>query len=209
GAFLCPGIHEPGPGGGGARADLPGRVPDPRGGGVPNAKITLPDRGEGVERTATTDEHGLYRVSGLPPSTYKVSVEQAGFQAEVATSVALTVGQTLVFDFHLKLSGMTSQVEVSSELPIVETERGSQSDTLTQDFITQLPIDRRDYLTFTLLMPGVSNSTRLADDQDFRVKQTPQSGLSFYGSNGRGNSVTVDGGEAQDDAGGVRLTVSQ
>ena len=55
----------------------------------------------------------------------------------------------------------------------------------------------------------MSNSTRLADDQDFRVKQTPQSGLSFYGSNGRGNSVTVDGGEANDDSGGVRLTVSQ
>ena len=71
------------------------------------------------------------------------------------------------------------------------------------------PIDRRDYLTFTLLLPGVADSSRLTDDQDFRVKQTPQSGLSFYGSNGRGNSVTVDGGEAQDDAGGVRPTVSQ
>jgi hypothetical protein len=58
-------------------------------------------------------------------------------------------------------------------------------------------------------MPGVANSTRLADDQDFRVKQTPQSGLSFYGSNGRGNSVTVDGGEVNDDEGGVRLNVGQ
>jgi len=193
----------------GTSADLTGTVTDPTGAGVPNAKITVTDSEKGVERTAVTDEHGLYRVSGLPPATYKVSVEHAGFQAEVATSVVLTVGQTLVFDFHLKLSGMTSQVEVSSELPIVETERGSQSDTLTQDYIAQLPIDRRDYLTFTLLMPGVSNSTRLADDQDFRVKQTPQSGLSFYGSNGRGNGVTVDGGEAEDDAGGVRLTVSQ
>ena len=41
------------------------------------------------------------------------------------------------------------------------------------------------------------------------MKQTPQSGLSFYGSNGRGNSVTIDGGEANDDAGGVRTTMSQ
>src|SRR2546430_380230 len=32
---------------------------------------------------------------------------------------------------------------------------------------------------------------------------------SFYGSNGRGNSVTVDGGEANGDSGGVRLTVGQ
>jgi len=60
-----------------------------------------------------------------------------------------------------------------------------------------------------LLAPGVSDATRLAGDQDFRVKQTPQSGLSFYGSNGRGNSITVDGGETSGDSGGVRLTVSQ
>ena len=64
-------------------------------------------------------------------------------------------------------------------------------------------------MNFTLLLPGVSDSTRIADDQDFRVKQTPQSGLSFYGSNGRGNNVTVDGGETGSDSGGVRLTVSQ
>src|SRR5215471_4486339 len=193
----------------GTSADLTGTVTDPTGAGVPNAKITVTDSEKGVERTAVTDEHGLYRVSGLPPATYKVSVEHTGFQTEVATSVVLTVGQTLVFDFRLKLSGLSSQVEVSSAPPIVETERASQANTLTQEYIADLPIDRRDYLTFTLLAPGVSNSTRLASDQDFRVKQTPQSGLSFYGSNGRGNSVTVDGGEANGDTGGVRPTLSQ
>ena len=206
---LFPGSHATAAQGVGASADLTGTVTDPTGAGVPNAKVTVMNPEKGVERSVTTDEHGFYRVSGLAPTSYKVSVGHSGFQTEVATGVVLTVGQTLVFDFQLKLSGISSQVEVSSELPIVETERGSQSDTLTQDYIMDLPIDRRDYLTFTLLMPGVSNSTRLADDQDFRVKQTPQSGLSFYGSNGRGNSVTVDGGEAEDDAGGVRLTVSQ
>jgi hypothetical protein len=123
--------------------------------------------------------------------------------------VVLNVGQTLILDFHLRVAAGTEQIVVTSESPVVETQRGSQANTLTQDYIVDLPIDRRDYLTFTLLLPGVSDSTRLADDQDFRVKQTPQSGLSFYGSNGRGNSITVDGGEASGDSGGVRLTVSQ
>lgn len=208
-ACLFPGSRATPAQGVGASADLTGTVSDPTGAGVPNAKITVSDAEKGVERSVMTDEHGFYRVSGLPPATYKVSVEHASFQAEVATSVVLTVGQTLVFDFQLKLAGMSSQVEVSSAPPVVETERTSQANTLTQEYIADLPIDRRDYLTFTLLTPGVSNSTRLASDQDFRVKSTPQSGLSFYGSNGRGNSVTVDGGEANDDAGGVRLTLSQ
>src|SRR6266478_5254154 len=193
----------------GAAADLTGIVTDPTGAGVPNAKVTVIDAAKGIERSAVTDEHGFYRMSGLAPATYKVSVEHAGFQTEVVPTLTLTVGQTIVFDFHLKLAGISGQVEVTSELPVVETERGSQANTLTQQYIADLPINRRDYLTFTLLTPGVSDSTRLASDQDFRVKQTPQSGLSFYGSNGRGNSVTVDGGEFNDDSGGVRPNLSQ
>src|SRR5262249_56599491 len=90
-----------------------------------------------------------------------------------------------------------------------DTERAGRAARINQQYISDLPIDRRDSLTFTLLAPGVSDSTRLAGDQDFRVKQTPQSGLSFYGSNGRGNSITVDGGETSGESGGGRPTVSQ
>src|SRR5206468_13026515 len=99
--------------------------------------------------------------------------------------------------------------EVTTETAIVETARGHQADTVTQQYIRNLPIDRRDYLTYTLLEPGVNDSRTLANSHDFRVAQTPQSGLSLYGSNGLGNNVTVDGGEFNNDSGGVRLTVSQ
>src|SRR6185437_1160998 len=141
--------------------------------------------------------------------TYSVSVAKSGFQPEVAKTVPVIIGQTATVNFQLKVSEVSETVEVTAEVPVVETERGSQSNVINQQQITDLPINRRDYLTFTLLAPGVTDSTRLASDQDFRVKQTPQSGLSFYGSNGRGNSVTVDGGEANDDAGGVRLNLGQ
>src|SRR5437870_3800903 len=142
-AYLLPGSHATPAQGVGASADLTGTVTDPTGAGVPKAKVTATDPGKGVERSAMTDEHGFYRVSGLPPSSYKVSVEHAGFQTEIAAGVVLTVGQTLVFDLRLKLSGMSSQVEVSAESPVVETERGSQANTLTQTYIADLPIDRR------------------------------------------------------------------
>jgi hypothetical protein len=193
----------------GTSGEIRGTVTDPTGGTVPKATLTAEDSEKGIRRTAVTEADGEYRLTGLPPSSYSVTVETSGFQKEIRKEVVVNVGQTLILDFHLQLASATAHVEVTGELPVVETERGSQADTLTQYDIANLPIDRRDYLTFTLLTPGVSNSTRLASDQDFRVKQTPQSGLSFYGSNGRGNSVTVDGGEANDDAGGVRLTLSQ
>ncbi|MHB8540972.1 MAG: outer membrane beta-barrel protein [Candidatus Acidiferrales bacterium] len=193
----------------GASGDINGTVTDPSGAAVPRATIVAVEINTGVQRTTISDDTGRYQFTGVPPSTYNVTAKVSGFQTVIEKGVVVTVGGAAIVDFQLKVATAAETVEVSAQPPVVETQRGSEADTLTDRYITDLPIDRRDYLTFTLLMPGVSNSTRLADDQDFRVKQTPQSGLSFYGSNGRGNSVTIDGGEAGDDAGGVRLTLSQ
>ena len=193
----------------GSSGDIRGVVTDPAGAVIPKATIVAEDTEKGIRRTSVTDGNGQYEFTGLPPGTYRVTAKISGFQTEILKDVTVSVGQTLLLDIGMKISSGTEVIEVTSEPPVVEPERSHQADTVSEQFIADLPIDRRDYLTYTLLMPGVSDSTRLASDQDFRVKQTPQSGLSFYGSNGRGNSVTVDGGEANDDAGGVRLTLSQ
>ncbi len=193
----------------GSSGDIKGTVTDPNGAILPNAAIAVVRTETGLRRRAVTDDAGQYRVTNLPPATYDVSAELHGFDTAVRKGVTVTIGETVLADFQLKVSGVAGVVDVTSEAPVVETERAAQANTIEQKYIRDLPINRRDYLTYTLLMPGVTDSTRVASDQDFRVKQTPQSGLSFYGSNGRGNSVTVDGGEFNDDAGGVRLNLSQ
>jgi hypothetical protein len=193
----------------GSSGEITGTVTDSAGGVVIKAMVNVVDTGTGLKRTATTNSTGQFRVAGLSPATYDTSAEMPGFATEIRKSVVVAVGQTVISDFKLNPSKVATVVEVNDQPPVVETERGSQADTITQQYIADLPVDRRDYLTFTLLAPGVSDATRLAGDQDFRVKQTPQSGLSFYGSNGRGNSITVDGGETSGDSGGVRLTVGQ
>jgi hypothetical protein len=193
----------------GASGEIRGTVTDPSGAVVGNASITATDIDKGIKHTVASDGNGQFHLAALPPARYSVSVSKSGFQSEVAKNVVVNVGQTSTVDFPMKVSQVSEQVEVTAEPPVVETERGAQANVINEEAIRELPINRRDYLTFTLLAPAVSDSTRLAGDQDFRVKQTPQSGLSFYGSNGRGNSVTVDGGEANDDAGGVRLNISQ
>ncbi|MGB9203397.1 MAG: carboxypeptidase-like regulatory domain-containing protein [Terriglobales bacterium] len=193
----------------GASGDIQGTVTDPSGALLPKAAITVADTQTGLRRTAVTDATGQFRVPNLAPATYDVSVQVPGFANSVRKGVVVSIGQTVISDFQLKVSQAATVIAVSSEAAVVETERSSQANSVSERYITDLPIGRRDYLTFTLLMPGVSNSNTIASNADYRVKQTPQSGLSFYGSNGRGNSVTVDGGEANDDAGGVRLNVSQ
>ena len=193
----------------GSSGTINGTVIDPTGASVPKALVVATETVRGVLHSTETDANGFYRLTGLPPTTYDVAARASGFETIVQKGLVVTVGSITQVDFHLSLATSKATIEVTAVPPIVETERGSEANTITQNYIEDLPTNRRDYLNFTLLLPGVSDSTRIADDQDFRVKQTPQSGLSFYGSNGRGNNVTVDGGETGSDSGGVRLTVSQ
>ena len=193
----------------GASGDIKGTVTDSNGAVVANATVSATAAEKGTKRTTTTDSQGQYRISGLLPAVYDITVEGSGFQPSVMKGVSVHIGETVVGDFRLNVSGVAAKIEVTAEAPVVETERGGQANTINEQYIRNLPISRRDYLSFSLLLPGVSDSTHIADNSDFRVKQTPQSGLSIYGSNGRGNSVTVDGGEANDDAGGVRITLGQ
>jgi hypothetical protein len=193
----------------GSSGGIRGTLTDPAGGVIPRATIVAEDAEKGIRRTSVSDENGQYEFSGLPPATYRLTAKISGFQTEILRDAVVTVGQTVILDFRMRISAGTEVVEVNTEPPVVETELSHQADTINEQYIKGLPINRRDYLTYTLLVPAVTDSTRLASDTDFRVKQTPQSGLSFYGSNGRGNSVTVDGGEFNDDSGGVRPNLSQ
>jgi len=190
-------------------AELSGAVTDPSKAAVPNARITVTNTMTGWVREVTTDERGEYRLLAIPPGIYDIKVEREGFATKVQKGVEVTVGQTAVIYYQLDVGALTQMVEVTGAVPTVEVERAQQSNTIEERAIRNLPINRRDYLTFSLLAPGVADSKALADNTNSRVKQTPDSGLSFYGSNGRGNNITVDGGEANDAGGGVRPTVSQ
>ena len=193
----------------GASGEVRGVIRDSSGALMRNVSVTVLDTERGIRHVAVTDSTGQYLLAGLSPATYDVRTEMPGFGSQIRKGVVLNLGETVVMDFELKVSGMKEVVEVTSNPPLLDTARPSQADSVTDRYIGELPTDRRGVLTFVLLSSGVSNSSKTASNADFRVKQTPQSGLSFYGSNGRGNSVTVDGGEANDDTGGIRLNVSQ
>jgi hypothetical protein len=190
-------------------SEIKGRVTDPNGAVVRGATVIATDSGKGTSRTVTTDDQGEYRILTLPPGTYQIRVQAAGFSTQVINSVQVTVGQIADQNFSMQIGDATATVEVTAESPVIESDRTQQSTTIDERYIRDLPIDRRDYLTYTLLAPGVVDSNALADNTDFRVAQTPQSGISFYGNNGRGNSITVDGAEANDQGGGVRANLSQ
>ena len=49
-----------------------------------------------------TDDHGLYLLTGLRPSTYTIRVEAAGFRSAESKNVVLAVDQQATLNFSLK-----------------------------------------------------------------------------------------------------------
>jgi outer membrane receptor protein involved in Fe transport len=191
-------------------AELRGQVTDSAGAAVPNATVTITDLSKGTSRTTQTDGEGNYVFLNLLPSAYelKVTAASGGF-APGTMRVDLTVGQQANIPLQLGAKGFQETVQVVAGGEVVDTDRSQQSSVIGVNQITNLPISRRNYLDYALLTPGVSDADNIADASDFRVAQTPNSGLSFGGNNGRGNLVAVDGGSTNTVSGGVEATVSQ
>src|SRR5262245_46847033 len=189
-------------------AELRGQVTDANGAVIANAKLTLTDVVKGTSRQGVSDSAGNYFFLGLLPSSYDLKVEAQGFGA-TTTVTELTVGQQANIPFKLAAGKVEIQVDVVAGSEVVETARAEQSSTVDAKQISNLPINRRSFLDYALLTPGVTDADNIADSSDFRVAQTPQSGLSFGGNNGRGNMVQVDGAETLGASGGVQATLSQ
>ena len=189
--------------------ELRGVVVDAKGGAIANAKVTVTAPERGISRPTATEADGGYRVLLLPPGVYTVRVEAQGFATQILPGVRVQVGETVTLNATLEVGAVSTELTVAATVSVIETERTQQSSTIEAQRIENLPINRRNYLDFALLAPGVVETNDLVDSTDFRVVQTPQSGLSFGGSNGRGNSFTIDGVENYFTSGGVRPSVSQ
>jgi hypothetical protein len=194
---------------GSATGEIRGLISSPSGKPLPAAAVTCTDQDTGSTREAQTNSAGRYLFLYLRPGTYDLEVRRAGFELHAYDGLNVTVGQIQTVDFILSATP-TFSVDATARQLLTEPEKTHQAITIVERYIQNLPIDRRDYLTYALLAPGVLDARTVADANDFRViAVTRTSGMSFFGNNGRGNSVMIDGGEANDAGGGVRQTLSQ
>jgi hypothetical protein len=70
------------------RAHVTGHVMDGSGGVVPGARVTV--RAIGMRRQATSDAAGRFDVADVPPGSYVVTAELAGFEAAVRKVIVTT-----------------------------------------------------------------------------------------------------------------------
>src|SRR5579859_4968422 len=114
-------------------ADLSGHVLDQSGARVPGAKVTVRKASTGATRSTEADAEGTYSFLGLEPGTYNLTAQAPGFTL-YKNPVVLTVGQSAQANLILLVGdqGDGIKVNVTSAAQMIETQRTSNSETVSQ-----------------------------------------------------------------------------
>src|SRR5215469_1079125 len=98
-----------------------GTVNDAQGGLLPGATVTLTSLDTGRIQTITADSQGAFNFDVVPRGHYKVQAEQKGFKLSSA-EFDLEVSQVKEVNFKLEVGQSSQIVDVSAEVPLVDTE---------------------------------------------------------------------------------------
>ena len=163
-----------------AVGNIRGTITDNTGAAVPNAAVVITNTDTGVSRTTTTNGSGEYNAPFLQPGHYQIVFGGGGFSKVDRQNLILTVGQVLTVDAALTVGATSTEVNVTSESPILDTDKTEVSQTIGQHLIENLPVASRNWSAFVLNTPNV----------------TPDGGsglVSFHGISGLYNQNYVDG----------------
>ncbi|MGA8877728.1 MAG: carboxypeptidase regulatory-like domain-containing protein, partial [Candidatus Korobacteraceae bacterium] len=175
------------------RGTILGSVTDTSGAVIPGTTVKVRNVDTGLERVTQTSADGSYNVPELPIGTYNVTCSQTGFETALTKGVVVNVAAESRVDVVLKPGQVSQQVEVTGEVPQVDTTSDTLGGILTSKTIESIPVNGRDYTKLIYTNPGVAGSPDQITDSpgSFGV-------FSMNGSRGRANNFLLDGTDMND-----------
>lgn len=194
------------------KAGIQGTVTDSNGGLVPEAKVTLADTENGKTQEVTSSSEGFYRISGLAPGKYTLTIEKPGYKKTVLESVSIGAENIQGLDVVLEIGEVSASVTITDQTTSqLETENANVAKGITAAEIKRLPQVGRDPYELARLTPGIfgdsarggnGNSAGLpnagtdtgpgaSNNSIFQVENQPQ--ISANGQRISANNFQLDG----------------
>jgi hypothetical protein len=181
----------------GATATLLGTVRDQSNAVLPGVAITVNHVETGATRNSVTGARGEYRVSALPPGSYEIHAEMAGFQTGIRKGVTLNVGSEATVDFTLQVGNVAESVTITGEAPMVETTNAVVSQVVDPTMMREIPLNNRSFLDLVPMMGGAS----FVETADSSATKGFGRKLAITGTRYTENSFLLDGANMNDAAG--------
>src|ERR1035437_700615 len=174
---------------------LRGEVQDASAARVPGARVVV--QSTGVAREAMANDRGEFRIEGLLPGSYRVTVTAKGFadataDVDVAVSVVRDIAVTLKPESGretLNVQGNASSITTQS----IDTASAVHQGVVGARDLESLPLPARSFANIAYLVPG-TEPVEPSDPTKARI-----TAVSTGGSSGLNNDLSVDGGDNSDD----------
>jgi len=176
---------------------LIGTVSDTNGARIAGATVSVQAIGSSLKREVVTNSQGEYRIEGLPPNDYRVTVSAPNF-LPIAHVVKLTVNSSPTVPVILKPGAVTATVQVSdngaslSSQPL-ETTSSVEKTLISKKDLANIPLAHRSFANIAYLAP-MTQPVEPSDPTKARI-----TAVAFGGSSGLNLDLSVDGGDNNDD----------
>jgi hypothetical protein len=176
---------------------LVGTVGDTNGARIAGATVSVQAVGSSLKREAVTNSSGEYRVEGLPPNDYRVTVSAPSF-SPTSYVVRVTVNSSPTVPVVLKPGAVTASVQVpdngsSLYSQPLETTSSVQKTVISQKDLANIPLAHRSFANIAYLAP-MTQPVEPSDPTKARI-----TAVAFGGSSGLNVDLSVDGGDNNDD----------
>jgi hypothetical protein len=165
-------------------ASITGRVSDPSRAVIADVEVAAISADTNVRYKSATDGSGEYYLTNLPPGSYRIEIEKAGFQKLIQPDVILHVQDALELNFEMTIGSASQTITVQAGAPVVNTQSATVSTIIDRTFVENIPLNGRSFQTLIQLTPGVVLTGTAFDDQGQ---------FSVNGQRADANYFTVDG----------------
>lgn len=141
------------------RATVKGTVKDQQGNVVAGATVTLTNAEKNFSRTDTSNESGDYIFTAIPPGTYKLDVEGAGFKKLSIAEIQALVDTTIEVNAALEVGAVSETVNITSgsDAPL-NTSDATIGNSFERKQIVDLPLNANNVVGLLSLQPGVTRT---------------------------------------------------
>jgi hypothetical protein len=188
------------------RAAIQGTISDANGALVPGARVILKDLENGKTQEVTSSDEGFYRIVGLAPGRYELTVEKEGYKKSLAQNVTVAAETVQGADVILEIGDISAVVTITGEATEeLQTENANIAKALTTAEVKRLPQVGRDPYELARLTPGVfGDAARSANGNSTGL---PHAG-SDTGPGGSSNSIFAAENQPQISSNGQRVTAN-
>src|SRR5918994_936634 len=184
-------------GGASSTGTIQGRVTDSQGAVLPGVTVTATSPSMLGAQTTVTSETGNYRFPAVPPGTYTVTYELAGFNTLKREGISISLGFTANVNVELQLATLQETVTVTGESPVIDTSATRVVQTFKLEQLQSIP-NARDMWSLLAVTPAVQ-MTRIDVGGNRAGTQT---GYVAYGFSGQVR-VLVEGINTTEGTGGA------